>query len=171
MAEPALRFSKADFDRVPQDLRVELIDGQFLKMPFPIVRHQEIVKRLGFALAAAIGQDYIQFGPIGFVVDDYNVLGPDLVGFDKGAAPDPDACDIDKAALIIEVLSPSTALRDRNTKARLYLGAGVGEVWLIDGASRTVEIRSSRERRVFANDQTASSEVLPAFSFRLSDLF
>ena len=170
MVEPALRFTKAEFDLLPEDLRVELIDGQFLKMPFPIVRHQEIVKRLGLGLAAALGPERVLFGPIGFVADEFNVLGPDLVGFNDAAIPDPAARDIDEATLIVEVLSPSTALRDRNTKCRLYLDAGVGEVWLVDGATRRIEIYSKDDRRVYADQQVAESRVL-AFKVALAELF
>ena len=34
-----LRFTRADYDALPEDLRVELIDGELLKMPSPTLRH------------------------------------------------------------------------------------------------------------------------------------
>ena len=45
-----LRFTRADYDALPEDLRVELIDGQLLKMPSATLRHQKIAT----AIAASI---------------------------------------------------------------------------------------------------------------------
>ena len=42
--------------------------------------------------------------------------------------------------MIMEVLSPSTEVTDRNEKLNAYNTAGVGEVWLVDWIKRTVEI-------------------------------
>jgi Putative restriction endonuclease len=41
--------------------------------------------------------------------------------------------------LAIELLSPTTAARDRNTKRRIYLEAGVEEYWIVDTDARVVE--------------------------------
>ena len=41
--------------------------------------------------------------------------------------------------LVVEVLSPSTAARDRNLKRRRYAAAGVLEYWLVDPVARTIE--------------------------------
>ena len=171
MVQPELRFTRADLDLIPEELRVELIDGQILKMTFPTVEHQEIARRVVFALAREIGEERVLFGPVAFTIDDYNSLGPDVVAFAEGEAPGPAAKDLSRAALIVEVLSPSTASRDRQVKSALYLGAGVGEVWLIDARKRTVEIRTSRSGRVIGAGETAVSEALPGFSLRVGDLF
>ena len=45
MVQPELRFTRADLDLIPEELRVELIDGQLLKMTFPSVQHQKVVHR------------------------------------------------------------------------------------------------------------------------------
>ncbi|HRC84551.1 MAG TPA: Uma2 family endonuclease, partial [Thermoanaerobaculia bacterium] len=41
--------------------------------------------------------------------------------------------------LLVEVLSPGTARRDRGEKLRLYAETGVGELWIVDGAERQIE--------------------------------
>jgi Uma2 family endonuclease len=41
--------------------------------------------------------------------------------------------------LAVEVLSPSTAARDRGQKRRIYLGAGVSEYWIVDIDARLIE--------------------------------
>ena len=41
--------------------------------------------------------------------------------------------------LAAEVLSPSTAARDRGTKRRIYLSAGVEEYWIVDIDAHLIE--------------------------------
>ena len=45
------------------------------------------------------------------------------------------------ADLVVEVLSPSTAMYDRTTKADTYAALKVGELWLIDTSKKTIEQR------------------------------
>ncbi len=42
--------------------------------------------------------------------------------------------------LVIEILSPSTAERDRTVKLKLYQRQGVGESWIVDPDPETVEV-------------------------------
>ncbi len=171
VAEPALRFTRSDFDRLPEDFRVELIDGSFLKMATPTVRHQMIVGRLYVRLLEVVGEGRALLGTVGFVVDDANVLGPDLVAFGEESAPAADARDVDQALLVFEVQSPSTAARDRRVKSGLYLASDVREVWLVDPAKRTIEIRTPAGRRVVQGHESAVSEALPGLSVKPADIF
>ncbi len=41
--------------------------------------------------------------------------------------------------LAIEVISPTSAPRDRGTKRRIYQQAGVGEYWIVDVDARIIE--------------------------------
>ena len=41
--------------------------------------------------------------------------------------------------MTVEILSPSTAARDRGKKRKLYLEAGVEEYWIVDIDARVVE--------------------------------
>lgn len=45
------------------------------------------------------------------------------------------------ADIVFEYLSKSTAVYDRTTKADTYLALGVRELWLIDPATQTIEVR------------------------------
>ncbi|MBA3439529.1 MAG: Uma2 family endonuclease, partial [Pyrinomonadaceae bacterium] len=45
------------------------------------------------------------------------------------------------ADLVIEVISPGSAIYDRNTKADTYGALGVRELWLVDETASTIEIR------------------------------
>ena len=46
---------------------------------------------------------------------------------------------------VCEVLSPSTAALDRVRKPRIYAREGVGHLWLVDPAARTLEVLALRE--------------------------
>ena len=42
--------------------------------------------------------------------------------------------------LVVEVLSPATRRPDQMQKRELYLDAGVGEYWIVDGERREVRV-------------------------------
>ena len=171
VAEPRIKFTRADYDLVPEDLRVELIDGELLKMASPNIRHQRIVMRAFIRLLPVVGEERVLFGPVDFVIDDENVLVPDLVVFSEDAVPESDAQGLDRALVVIEILSPSTAARDRTVKAELYLGAGVAELWLIDPRRQTVEIKTATCERAAKGDEAVASEVIAGFTIKASELF
>ena len=108
------------FDLPDSDDRYELIGGELYTAPPPIPDHQGFL----FVLTLALGNFVVErslgriyFSPIGVVLSDDNVLQPDLIfiaterlniitGNYVQGAPD----------LVVEVLSPSTARRDRTVK-------------------------------------------------------
>lgn len=79
------------------------------------------------------------------------------------------------ADIVVEVISPGSAIYDRNTKADTYLVLGVKELWLVDEFSGSIEVRvlkgDSYESYVFERDDRLISTVLPGFGFRVGDVF
>ena len=79
------------------------------------------------------------------------------------------------ADLVVEVISPGSAIYDRNTKADTYAALGVKELWLVDELSGAIEIRVLKDGRyeshVFERDDQLSSTTLPGLEFRVGDLF
>jgi len=78
-------------------------------------------------------------------------------------------------ALII-VISPGSAIYDRNTKADTYAALGVKELWLVDESSGIIELRtlegdSYRPSLVFERDDYLKSVVLPGFEVKVSTVF
>jgi Uma2 family endonuclease len=162
-------FTRADYAQLPEDLRVELIDGELLKMASPTMFHQELVLRIANALQEHTPPRTVFVGPVDFGIDDTNVLVPDVVALE--APPPHDAAGIEAALIVVEIQSPSTAARDRRVKADKYLAAGVAEVWLVDPGERTIEVRRPRERRTFADNEPARSHALDGFELVPSALF
>ena len=78
--------------------------------------------------------------------------------------------------LVVEVLSPSTALRDHGVKYQLYERYGTREYWLIDPEAEFVEVFRRAEDRfdrlgAFGHDTSFSLSVLPAVMIQVSTLF
>jgi len=162
-------FTRTDYDRLPEDLRVELIDGQLLKMPSPTMFHQELVLTIADALRAVAKPKTVYVGPVDFGIDEHNVLVPDVVAL-KQPVPR-DAKGIRHALVVVEILSPSTARRDRKVKADKYLAAGAEEIWLVDPAGKTIEVRRSNEAKTFADAERATSVALSGFELVCDRIF
>jgi Uma2 family endonuclease len=121
-----------DLEGIPFDgRRYELIDGVLIVSPAPGRRHQKIVIRLARVLEDACPAEYdVLVAPFAVHSGDKIELQPDvLVGLDEDFTekdlPAP-------PALAVEVLSPSTAIHDLNTKKAVYERLGTGSYWVID---------------------------------------
>ena len=79
--------------------------------------------------------------------------------------------------LVVEVLSPSTARRDRGPKRDIYERNGVREYWLVDPRRREITILARGVDGLFgsehtvAGDDPARSTLLADFSVRPSEIF
>lgn len=164
-----LRFTLADYLALPEGMRVELVEGELLKMANPTVGHQKIVGRLFLALTRLLGTDRVITGPVGVIIDDYNGFQPDLVVLSPDALPADADRHVGKPLVVVEILSPPTRSRDRRVKAKHYLRMGVAELWLVDGAARSIEIRTASGATTAT--ETLASAVLPEVKLSLTDVF
>ena len=76
--------------------------------------------------------------------------------------------------LIIEILSSSTAERDRTYKKRLYARHGVCEYWLVDPEAATIEVFQLGEKgyvRLGRESQRLSTPLLAGLDLALNDVF
>lgn len=171
VAQPAVRFTRADYDQLPEGMHVELIDGELLKMAEPTFRHQEIARELFLLFVAHVGKKRTIFGPLTFAIDEHNALVPDVLVMRESEIPGADAKDIRRALVVAEVLSPSTASRDRNVKVAKYLGQGVEEVWLLDPRKETVEVHSKSGAGTASGAEDIPSRALPDLGLKAAAVF
>jgi Uma2 family endonuclease len=164
----------------PDRSKLELIAGVLYKTPPPEQTHDSVVARLNRLLMGHLiatnnrGNLYLPRAAIW--TGRHTYLEPDLfyVSAELAARLDPERRDT--ADLVVEVISPGSAIYDRNTKADTYGALGVGELWLIDEQAETVEVRRQTgggfgESRTFERGQLIISSVLPALSVALEQLF
>ncbi|ADG06450.1 Uma2 family endonuclease [Kyrpidia tusciae] len=124
--------------------RYEVIDGVVYDMtPPPSTAHQRASNRIYILFANHLrGKTCEAFhAPFGVwfnerddehVEPDITVVCDPLKIREKGCVGTPD--------LIVEVLSPNTAAKDRTVKLRRYQRAGVREYWIVDPVHKTVEV-------------------------------
>lgn len=134
------KFTWNDYLSWPDSERWEVIDGVAYNMtPSPTVRHQVLAGNLHNILKNGLkGKKCRAFiAPLDVYLDDTNFVQPDvLVVCDESKIKDkihgaPD--------LIIEVLSPSTSLKDKREKKTLYEKFGVKEYIIVDPLEQYVE--------------------------------
>jgi Uma2 family endonuclease len=165
------RFTRADYMRLPEGFPAELIDGVLVREPAPSGWHQGLVGAVFLELAACVGRRRVVPSPIDVFVDEHNVLQPDVAVLPKDAPIGARTTAIAIPILVVEVLSPSTARRDRRQKTAIYLRAGVREVWLVDPATKSTDIVTSAGATHFATGATPRSDAVPGFALDLGALF
>jgi Uma2 family endonuclease len=156
------RFTRADYMALPEGYPAELVRGSLVRTPAPRYGHQRAVGRLHRVLCGIVDPDRVVMSPIDVFVDDLNVLQPDVAVLRD--VPSRDAAEIGIPLLVVEVLSPSTERRDRESKRRVYLRAGVEEVWLVDPDRETIDVWRKEGVESFAPDEVAASRTIAGFS-------
>ena len=135
-----------DYAALPDDhRRYEIHDGELSVTPTPTFRHQLIIARLlGMLRDHVVAHDLGEVvpSPITVVLSNTNVVEPDIVYIAKerlGIVSARGTID-GVPTLAIEVLSPSTARIDRQTKKQLFERYGVPCYWIVDIDARVIEV-------------------------------
>jgi Uma2 family endonuclease len=134
-------YRRGDYEALPDEPRCELIFGRFYLSPSPSLLHQTVLilllKRLDDIAMATRSRVFV--APLDVTLADHSVVQPDVLYVSAArrailherveGAPD----------LVIEILSPGTARRDRGQKLALYAGSDVREYWIVDAVERQIE--------------------------------
>ena len=138
-------YTLEDYYSLPEEQRVELINGVFYDMGAPTSPHQiiggEIHAQLLSFRNTRKGPCLPMMSPVDVQLDRDNrtMVQPDVII----------VCDRSKITykgifgapdFIVEVLSPSTRKKDMTLKMSKYIDAGVREYWLIDPRTRQVVV-------------------------------
>jgi Uma2 family endonuclease len=167
----------------PDRSKLELIAGVLYMTPPPTFSHDNAVSRLLSLLPdhiKAIGAKGKLYVPrAGIIKGPNSWLEPDLfyVAAETNAYSDSNYPNYKSTAdLVIEVISPGSAIYDRNTKADTYAALGVKELWLIDEAAGIIEVRLLKDGRyapslVLERHDELKSTVFPDLKIRVGDVF
>ena len=155
-AEPVYHVKKQgeytldDYYKIPDEKRVELIDGVIYDMTAPTSPHQLIAGLIHTKLLNHVlnkkGKCLPIISPIDVQLDcdDKTMVQPDVII----------VCDRDKVInrcvygapdFVIEVISKSSTKRDSVIKLNKYMNAGVREYWIIDPIRQKVIVYNFEE--------------------------
>ncbi len=129
----------------PDHSKLELIAGVLYMTPPPGYTHDNAVSRLIRLLSEFLikfqvkGTLYVPRAAIWTSRNTY--LEPDLFYVSEETERGLEPNHRTTADLVVEVISPGSAIYDRNTKADTYAALGVKELWLVDEVQETVEVR------------------------------
>jgi Uma2 family endonuclease len=135
-------YRDRDYQSLPEEPRCELLYGDLVMTPAPSLRHQAVVLHLSRLLDdhARVHGGLALAAPVDVALFDHSVVQPDVVYVSPRrlgiaahrfeGAPD----------LVVEVVSPDGARRDRLWKLKLYAEAGVREYWIVDPEACAFEL-------------------------------
>lgn len=143
------QYTYSDYIALPDDRRVELIDGRFYEMASPNSTHQIIVGELYVQFKACVQKHpgcMVLLSPMDVMLDedDRTVVQPDLMVF----------CDLKRLRkgrvfgapdLVVEVISPGSERIDYFRKTAKYMEAGVKEYWIVDERKGKVIVWVNRQ--------------------------
>ena len=120
----------------------ELIEGHPIAMsPAPIPAHQRVSVELSTEFTLALRKAQCKhcrtYQPLDYKISEDTILVPDIMivcGEIKKKFLD------FPPSLVVEILSPSTVLRDRHTKYELYQNQGVKYYLIVNIDMKTIEI-------------------------------
>lgn len=134
----------AELVALPEDgLRHELLDGMHVVTPAPRPLHQ-IALGLVWAhfLEASRSRNDVQVftSPADVVLGARTLVQPDLFVVRRTPGKRPEHwAEVGTPLLAVEILSPTTAPRDRGAKRRIYQQAKVQQYWIVDLDARLIE--------------------------------
>ena len=174
------KFTYEDYRNTPDDVRYELLDGELIMVPAPNMAHQgisTILLRLIDTLVYLRKLGKVFHAPTDVVFSDTDTVQPDLIFVSNERSHIITEDNIRGAPdLVIEILSPSTAGRDRTFKRTLYERNGVKEYWMVDPSARNITVLLLGQdgyelAGIYGEGQTLTSPTLPGFSLNLDDIF
>ncbi len=142
--KPRLAFTYIDYVNAPEDRRYELLDGDLVMVPAPKRSHQNALLDLAVDLELLMrrtGMGQVFAAPFDVVLTNTDVVQPDIIFVSTERAHIITEDNVQGAPdLVVEILSPSTANRDRTFKRSLYARHGVKEYWIVDTRLKTIEL-------------------------------
>ena len=174
------RLTYADYMKTSDDERYELLNGELIMSPSPKELHQDILSILHLQIGAFVRErslGKVYFSPFDVVLSDKNVVQPDLLFVSTERSAIITADNVQGAPdLVVEILSPATAERDRTIKLDLYAEHGVKEYWIVDPDAKTIMVLLRRESRfevsgIYGEGQSLRSPTLTGFGVPLEEVF
>ena len=175
-----VKYTYEDYMRTPDDIRYELLDGELILSPSARTAHQRTSGNIYYSLRTFVEENKLGevfHAPYDVVLDDFNVVQPDILFVSNEREHIITDLNIQGAPdLVIEILSPSTARRDRTQKRDLYERHGVPEYWLANTDAKSVQVLTLQDGEyriagIYTAGQTVISPLLQGFTLNIDDIF
>lgn len=129
----------------PEDLRLELVEGDLLEMSPIGPKHAFVIRRLTTLLAPLAQENKALLSVQNPLVVGNSVLYPDLVLLPP-QGDSPHRHPLGQEVLLVVEVSDTSLRHDLGVKVPLYAKGGVPEVWVVDLEGRRVLVhREPRE--------------------------
>ena len=170
---------------LPENVVGEIIAGQLYTQPRPAGPHALACISLATEINAPYrkgrggpGGWWILVEPEIHFIRDTEVLVPDIAGWRRERLPKIPAQHRFEVApdWVCEILSPSTANKDRIDKMPVYARYGVAGVWLVDPLLRTLEVFTLQDGHwlvwgLYQNNAEVSAPPFQDITLSLADLW
>lgn len=136
-------FRRMEFDD-NDTFYYELINGELVAKSAPSPFHQRISGNISFAMrqfvtANKLGE--VLYAPIDVFLTENSSSQPDVLFISTAKRHLVTSEGVEGAPdLVVEIISPSSIKRDRGDKMKLYERCSIGEYWLVDARTRSVEV-------------------------------
>ena len=120
-----------DIADLPEDLRYELIEGRLVLTPHANPTHGYLSKRVGDAVEVNCSEEFVLNIEQAVRIGPHTELQPDVVLMHEsgaGGSPVPPA----DVLLVVEVISKSSKVHDREYKLKQYAHVGIPNYWIVD---------------------------------------
>lgn len=172
-------FTVSDLERMEEtgvighDERLELVDGEILKMSPKGIAHEVMKQHLTIHLIRNISLELTLITEAGWKLSEHLYLEPDYLVFPASMpfaevrGPDP--------LLVIEIAVSSLG-SDLALKGPLYAGLGVREYWVVDAMLRETHVHLEPTPQGYASVRTYPADMalaptfMQGYSIRLADL-
>ena len=172
------RYTWDDYRSWDDDKRWEIISGEAFDMSAaPSVRHQDIAMALSIALGRFMAgrRCRVLAAPTDVKLSEEDIVQPDLLVVCDSRRVQ--ATHIEGApTLVVEILSPATALHDHVRKFKLYERFGVEEYWIVTPYPPMIEVYRLVEGRFslaagYEDRHTLRSPAFPELAIPLAGIF
>ena len=170
--QKAEKYTCSDYLTWPDEERWEIVAGVAYNMtPAPGIKHQNVVINFSSYLKQQLkGKPCRPFvAPTDVVLSNHDIVQPDIfVVCDEKKITE---TDIQGAPdLVVEVLSPATALKDKREKKALYERSAVREYIIIDPIELYLERFVLKGKRYGESEIFGPQEVLPLHTLKGIDI-
>jgi Uma2 family endonuclease len=168
------------------DTRYELVNGVLVEMPPESEENNDIARKLLFELAKHLPIALLAHKDTEIEVTGQRAMGriPDVLVHTEaskaavtGATRATITRDMPPPALVIEVVSPGQANRERDYRYKHteYAARGIAEYWIVDPETTQVTlclwVNGRYEDRLYSGAEPLKSTVVPAFRLTAAEIF